>query len=101
LALLTNREMLAVNQASQGNCPHFVEDGVRVWSAVPEDGKGRYVALFNTGDKAREVGVKLRDLGIDGPVAVRDLWEGKALGPQAERVNAMLPSHGSALYRLS
>ncbi len=101
LALLTNREILAVNQASQGNCPHFVEDGVRVWSAVPDDGKGRYLALFNTGDKAREVGVKLRDLGIDGPVAVRDLWEGKTMGQQAERVSAMLPPHGAALYRIS
>lgn len=101
LALLTNREVLAVNQASQGNCPHFVEDGVRVWSAVPEDGKGRYLALFNTGDKARDVGVKLRDLGISGPIAVRDLWAGVALGSQAERVSAMLPAHGSALYRLS
>lgn len=101
LALLTNREVLAVNQASQGNCPHFVEDGVRVWSAVPEDGKGRYVALFNTGDKPREVGVKLRDLGVSGPVAVRDLWAGTALGSQAERVSAMLPAHGAGLYRLS
>jgi hypothetical protein len=100
LALLTNREVLAVNQASQGNCPHFVEDGVRVWSAVPEDGKGRYVALFNTGDKAREVGVKLRDLGVSGPVSVRDLWAGKMLGQQAERVSVVLPAHGSALYRL-
>lgn len=100
LALLTNRDVIAVNQASQGNCPHFVEDGVRVWSAVPEDGKGRYLALFNTGDKAREVGVTLRDLGIGGPVAVRDLWSGKTLGQQAARVAAMLPAHGAGLYRL-
>ena len=101
LALLTNSEVLAVNQASQGNCPHFVEDGVRVWSAVPEDGKGRYLALFNTGDKARDVGVKLRDLGISGPVAVRDLWAGAALGQQVEWVSTMLPAHGAGLYRLS
>lgn len=100
LALLTNREVIAVNQASQGNCPHFVEDGVRVWSAVPEDRKGRYIALFNAGDKPREVGVTLRDLGVSGPVAVRDLWAGTVLGSQAERVSVMLPAHGSALYRL-
>ena len=100
LALLTNRDVLAVNQASHGNCPHFVEDGVRVWSAWADGGTDRYVALFNTGDKAREVGIKLRDLGISGPVAVHDLWEGKALPRQAERISAMLPPHGAALYRL-
>lgn len=101
LALLTNKEVIAVNQASSGNCPHFVEDGLRVWSAVAEGGKGRYLALFNTGSKARDAGVKLRALGIDGPVAVRDLWAGNALGQQAERVSVNLPPHGAALYRLS
>ncbi|MEC3949768.1 glycoside hydrolase family 27 protein [Sphingobium sp. HWE2-09] len=100
LALLNNREVLAVNQASSGNCPHFVADGTRVWSAVADGGTGRYLAMFNTGSKVREVGVRLRDLGLAGPVAVRDLWEGKALGRQAERVSAMLPPHGCVLYRL-
>lgn len=100
LALLTNREVLAVNQASQGNCPHFVEDGVRIWSAIAEGSADRYLALFNTGAKPRDVGIRLRDLGIDRPVAVRDLWAGQALGQQSDRIAAMLPPHGAALYRL-
>lgn len=100
LALLTNRDVLAINQASHGNCPHFVEDGVHIWSAWADGGTDRFVALFNTGDKSREVGIKLRDLGISKPVAVHDLWEGKALPSQAERISAMLPPHGAALYRL-
>lgn len=65
-----------------------------------DGGSDRYLALFNPGDKRRDVGIRLRDLGLSGPVAVRDLWEGKALGRQAERVSATLPPHGSALYRL-
>jgi hypothetical protein len=101
LALLTNRAVLAVNQASADNRPHFVEDGARIWSARAEGNGDRYVALFNTGAKPREVGIRLRDLGIDRPVAVRDLWAGKALGQQADRVSALLPPHGSALYRLT
>jgi len=100
LALLTNRDVLAVNQASHGNCPHFVEDGTRIWSAWAQGGKARYVALFNTGDKPRDVGITLRALGMAVPVAVRDLWSGKALGQQAERISAILPPHGAALYRL-
>ncbi len=101
LALLTNREILAVNQASRDNRPHFVEDGVRIWSARAESGGGHYLALFNTGDKPRSVGLDLRALDLAGPVAVRDLWEGRDLGQQADRVSATLPPHGSALYRLS
>ena len=101
LALLTNREVIAVNQASRDNRPHFIEDGTRIWSAVAEDGGGRYLALFNTSDKAREVGIGLDALGLSRPVAVRDLWAGRALGSQAQRVAADLPPHGAALYRLS
>ncbi|PHQ64022.1 MAG: alpha-galactosidase [Sphingobium sp.] len=101
LALLTNREVIAVNQASSGNCPHFMEDGARIWSAIAEGSADRYLALFNTSAKPRDVGIDLRDLGVNGPVTVRDLWAGRALGRQAARVAATLPPHGSALYRLS
>lgn len=101
LALLTNREVLAVNQASSDNKPHYIEDGGRIWSAKAEGSADRYVALFNVSDKPREVWIRLRDLGPSRPVAVRDLWEGRTLGKQADRIAATLPPHGAALYRLT
>ena len=101
LALLTNREVIAVNQASRDNRPHFIADGTRIWSANAEDSADRYLALFNTSDKAREVGIDLNAVGLNRPVAIRDLWEGKGLGTQAQRIVAHLPPHGAALYRLS
>lgn len=100
LALLTNREVLAVNQASTDNRPHFLADGVRVWSARPADGRGRYVALFNTGKEAREITLSLRELGFSGSQPVRDLWEGKALAPAKDRLIRRIPSHGAGLYRV-
>ncbi|MDF0541994.1 glycoside hydrolase family 27 protein [Sphingobium sp. H39-3-25] len=100
LALLTNRDVLAVNQASRDNQPHFVEDGTRIWSARSETGADHYVALFNTGDKPREVGIALRDLGLSGPVTVKDLWDGREMGMQASRIAATLPPHGAVLYRV-
>ncbi|MGF7149108.1 hypothetical protein FHS96_002750 [Sphingomonas zeicaulis] len=100
LALLTNREVLAVNQASMGNQPHFVEDGTRVWSARPESGGGLYVALFNTGKSAKPVGVPLAMLGLSGTVKVRDLWAGAADGDATGRLVRTLPAHGAGLYRL-
>jgi hypothetical protein len=101
LALLTNPEVLAVDQASSDNRPHFVEDFVRIWSAKPADGKGRYVALFNPTDKAREVAISLRDLGLDGVRQVRDLWARKPLDAASGRFAQQLPPHGAGLYRLS
>jgi len=101
VALLTNPEVLAVNQASSGNMPHFVEDGMRVWTARPASGGSRYLALFNTTAKEREVGIDLRWLGVPSQVRVRDLWERKEIGPATGRFAANLPAHGAGLYRLS
>ncbi|KQR84959.1 glycoside hydrolase family 27 protein [Sphingomonas sp. Leaf343] len=101
LALLTNREVLAVNQSSTDNQPHFVEDGARIWSARPEGSQDRYLALFNTSDKPKEVGIDLRWLGLSRAVSVRDLWAGTAVGTASSRVARTLPPHGSALLRLS
>ena len=101
LALLTNREVLAVNQRSTGNQPHFVEDGMRVWTARPEEGEGRYLALFNLRGEARGVGVDLRWLDLPREVRVRDLWSGADLGAMKGRVAQSIGAHGAGLYRLS
>jgi len=101
LALLTNREVLAVNQFSTDNQPHFVEDGMHVWSARTADRAHRYLALFNTMKDARELTVPLRLLGINEPVRVRDLWSGTELGIMPTRIAQRIPGHGAGLYRLS
>jgi len=100
LDLLTNREVLAVNQYSTDNQPYFIEDDMRVWTARSADGAKRYLALFNTGKEARELSVPLRSVGINGPVRVRDLWSGTELGVADSRVAARIPSHGAGLYAL-
>jgi hypothetical protein len=101
LALLTNPEVLAVNQASAENQPRFIEDGMRVWTARPVGRGGRYLALFNTTGKQREVGVDFRWLEVPSVVHVRDLWEHKDIGRSIRRFAATLPPHGAGLYLLT
>jgi hypothetical protein len=100
LALLTNREVLAVNQASSDNRPYFIEDGMRVWSARAPDG-ALYLALFNTGKEARPVGIDLAQLGIAAASNVRDLWAGGDEGPARGRIERTLPAHGAGLYKVT
>jgi hypothetical protein len=51
LSLLTNDEVIAVNQSSANNRQLFRDaDGAVGWVADTADGSGRYVALFNTRD---------------------------------------------------
>ncbi|MBD8679689.1 glycoside hydrolase family 27 protein [Sphingomonas sp. CFBP 13720] len=100
LALLTNRDVLAVNQSSSDNRPHFIADDTRIWSARPEQGSGRYVALFNTAKAEAEIAIPLRELGLSGAQSVRDLWAGKPVEPASGRLARRIPAHGAGLYRV-
>lgn len=100
LALLTNPAVIAVNQLSSENRPHFELDGTRVWTARAAGGQGFYLALFNTTAKAKEVPFKLERLELSGARSVIDLWSGAELGAAGAVFTATLPAHGSGLYRL-
>ncbi|MES3099307.1 glycoside hydrolase family 27 protein [Sphingomonas faeni] len=101
LDLLTNPEVIAVNQASYDNQPHFVADGIRVWSARLPKSKDRYLALFNTDKKERLLQFRLDLIGLPGRVAVRDLWARRNLNKASGMLQTRLPSHGAVLYRLT
>lgn len=93
--------MIAVNQASYDNQPHFVEDGIRVWSACVPGSQDRYLALFNTDKTERSVQLRLDVIALNGPVGVHDLWARRNLGGASGTLVTCLPSHGAALYRLT
>lgn len=51
LSLLTNAEVIAVNQHSAGNRQLFQRDGQIAWIADAPGGRDRYLAVFNTRDE--------------------------------------------------
>ena len=99
LALLTNAEVIAVNQHSNGNRPHFIADGLHIWTAQAPDG-GHYVALFNTGSKLKTVDLALGRIGLSAATAGRDLWAGRDFTIAGHRLTRQLPSHGADLLKL-
>jgi alpha-galactosidase len=50
-SLLSNAEVIAVNQGSVDNRPLFDRDGLIAWCARPEGTDDRYLALFNARDR--------------------------------------------------
>jgi alpha-galactosidase len=100
LALLTNREVLAVNQGGTATAPVYTQDGLRAWTSRAKGG-GLNLAMFNTGDKPGRFGIDTRWLGTTDTVRVRDLWAGRDLAPATKRVEASIPPHGAVLYRLT
>jgi hypothetical protein len=99
-ALITNDEVLAVDQRSSGNHP-FESGNIRVWIADVPDSKDHYVALFNLGDNPERLDLPWNKAGIDASSAeVRDLWAKASLG-RKDGVQIELRPHASMLYRVS
>jgi alpha-galactosidase len=96
LSLLTNPEVLAVDQHSKGNHPVISTDRIIAWKA--EGPQGDYLAVFNISDSPQTVHYAWKDIGMDaGKYKLRDLWAHKDLGP-ADSLTVDLPSHASVLY---
>jgi hypothetical protein len=98
-SLLTNAEVIAVDQHSRDNHPVITTDNIVIWMARPESGKDSYVAVFNISDTAQTVHYAWHDLGLMAPsYRLRDLWTHKDIGP-APAVEITVPPHASVLYR--
>lgn len=98
VSLLTNREVIALNQGSTPPARPVTASGDRqVWSAKNTDGS-HTVALFNLGDSPAAVTADWSTLGFSGRGKVRDLWNHEDLGTYKDKLTQTLPAHGSRLF---
>ncbi len=100
LSLLTNDEVIAVDQAGIPARPVSQTSDQQVWYAANPDGSYT-VALFNLGAASAKVTASWSDLGIAGPAKVRDLWQHANLGNVKGAFSATLPAYGSRLLRIT
>jgi alpha-galactosidase len=107
LSLITNDEVIAVDQHSSGNRMLFNINGQMAWTANVPDSADKYVALFNLNNKGTSqaagaaITLDLNQIGIAGTCRVRDLWTHTDLGPQHGTFAPTLAWHGTGLYRIS
>jgi alpha-galactosidase len=101
LALLTNREVLEIDQNGSANRQVLEHGDIRVWTADAPKSQDKYAAAFNLGDAAETIHLSWTDVEIEiANPAVRDLWLHKDLG-RRKNLDATLRPHGSVLYRVS
>jgi alpha-galactosidase len=101
LELLTNREVIAVDQDPLGKQGYRIaqEGPFEIWMKPLADGS-EAVGLFNRQRSTEQMTVKLSLLGIEGEASVRDLWLKKDLGPVSGTFSAFVPSHGVVMVRI-
>jgi alpha-galactosidase len=109
LSLITNDEVIAVDQNSVGNRQLFRREGLVAWVADVPNSTDKYLAVFNTGNKPAEqedvkgtkVAVKLSELDLNGPCKIRDLWTKTDIGQFNDEFAPEINWHGAGLYRVS
>jgi alpha-galactosidase len=105
LGLLTNDEVLAVNQDPLGKAGRRKIDkvtggGFEVWTKELEDGS-KAVGIFNRSELEGSYTLKFSDVDIKGQQSVRDLWRQKDLGKFTDQFETTVPRHGVVLVRLT
>ncbi|TAJ50612.1 MAG: alpha-galactosidase, partial [Chitinophagaceae bacterium] len=116
LSLLSNDEVIAVNQDPLGKAARLVADtnGVQTWLKPLEDGSYA-VGLFNIdgfgttpqsyfrwgNESARSYTFDFAALGLKGKWKIRDLWRQKDLGYFQQRFPTTIPHHGVVIFRLT
>ncbi len=99
--LLTNREVLAVDQHSKDHRPVISTDSAVVWTSVPDDRRGYYVAVFNLADEEQTLTYDWTKLNLpQATYTVRDLWNSQDL-ESADRLRVKLRPHAAVLYRVT
>src|SRR5437763_83744 len=96
LEILTNREVIAVNQDKDGKQGRRIAKSgdQEVWAKPLFDG-GLAIGLFNRGDAPAKITVKWSDLGLkSAPVRIRDLWTHSDLKLDGLEYSSTVPVHG-------
>ena len=101
LSLLTNRDLIRVNQTATRSAEVFRQGDLVGWRADLPGGE-KAIALFNIGDAEVDATKSLAEFGTDLAERdwnVRSVWDGGAAVPEREFL-WRLPPHGSVLLLL-
>jgi hypothetical protein len=101
VALLTNRQVIDVDQHSRNNKCILLTDALAIWTADTATGNkaanGHYLAIFNRQDTPQTIDKPLTELGFaPSKHVVGDLWTHQQKEQQT-RVTVTLRPHASTL----
>ena len=102
IGLLTNREVIAIDQDAAGIQGDRVgaEGPMEVWVRPLADGSTA-VGLFNRHAQPTDMHVDFRRLGFKGPVKLHGVWTGNNPEAKNSEYQTRVPGHGVVLLRVS
>ncbi|GGM82036.1 hypothetical protein GCM10007977_099350 [Dactylosporangium sucinum] len=103
-AVLTNREVIAVDQDALGRQGVKVAEdrsGLQVYSKVLSGGGRRAVVLLNRTGAAASITARWADLGLTGAATARNLWTATNLGTLAAGYTTTVPAGEAVLLTVT
>jgi hypothetical protein len=102
LSLISNDEVLAVDQKASASKELFTRGNQVAWVAEMPGSTAKYLAVFNIGDAGEEqIEVNWSDIGLSPDCSVRDLWAKKDLGTVTGGQSFQVAPHASAFYKIT
>ena len=103
IAMLTNREVIAIDQDRLGKQADRVwaEGTQEIWVRPLADGS-KAVGIFNRFDWPQTIEVDFEKLGFkNSGVKMRDIWAGKDIGRSGGKYVGHVPAHGVVLLKVA
>ncbi len=102
LAILTNRDAIAVDQDKLGKQGYRVSaaGSTEIWEKPLSDGS-KAVGLFNRGESASSITLDLKSVGFGDGAKLHDIWAGKDVMASGGSYTVQVPMHGAVLLKVS
>jgi len=102
LAMLTNKEVIAVDQDPLGKQGDRVSavGPTEIWSKPLSNG-AQAVALFNRSETEKSISFRPREIGFAKSFKLRDLWQGREVTATGDTYTATVPAYGAVLLKVS
>ena len=104
LSLLTNEEYMKMHRLSYGAHQLLRKEkngkGTIIW--VSNGKKCKYIAVFNTEDKERNISVDLKEVLMpDTYYNAYNIWKKESMGKVKNTLKAAVAPHGAGLYKIT
>ena len=103
LKLLTNRELISLQQHGERARQIMRSDEQAVWTAYDPQQRRTYIAIFNLSEEERGINCWINQIASSEEGSYRgqtlhELWTGRETVPHAGGLAALIPAHGVRLF---
>lgn len=99
LSLITNPEVLAVNQTSHGGKEIYRDEEFIIRKAYDEENNVIF-AVFNVSDAEKTLTLDLSKFGFETDKTLRDLWKRADIAETQKTMSFKAAPHGAELYKI-